>query len=194
MGLKIITPRSTPIPIADLRLHLKLDATGGSHPDDALILAQADAAADLCQHHTGRAVGAQTVELALDAFPATVAIALHLGPVQSITSLKYIDTAAAEQTLAPSAYTLDDYGIPAYLVPAVDTVWPGTLATVNAVKVRYLVGDAVLRPSIRAAMLLLVGHLYEHREAVSSGTWSELPIGLRALLDVERDYSGAGGI
>lgn len=189
MGFKVISPPAPMLAIADLRLHLKLDAVAGVHPDDALVLSLADAAIDFCEHACDRSFGAQTLELALDQFPCTEAIALPRGPVQSITHIKYIDTASVEQTLAPSAYMLDDYSPTTFVVPALDTTWPDTLATVNAVKIRYLSGTAALPPTIRAAALLLVGHWYEHREAVAAGNWGEMPMGVRALLDTQRDYS-----
>lgn len=193
MGVKVISPPGALIPIADLRQHLKLDASGGSHPDDAMVLALAESARAYCEHYSACSIGEQTLELALDEFPDSTAIALPQGPVQSIVSVKYIDTAAVEQTLSTSAYLLDDYRTPAYVVPAVDTVWPYTLSVVNAVKLRYLAGSNTLAPAIRAAMLLLVGHWYEHREAVAAGNFAEAPLGVRALLDTQRDYSGAGG-
>jgi len=41
MSVKVITPPAALFTLADLRLHLKLDATGGVHADDALISAAA---------------------------------------------------------------------------------------------------------------------------------------------------------
>lgn len=193
MGLKVITPPSAQVAIADLRQHLKLDTTAGVHADDALVLALAASAAEFCEHACDRSFGEQTLELALDAFPVQVAIALPRGPVTSIVSLKYLDADGVEQTLDSADYALDDYSTPAFVVPAVDTVWPSTYAAINAVKVRYTAGANTLPPTIKSAILLLVGHWYEHREAVATGSWGEIPIGVQALLDTQRDYSRAGG-
>lgn len=193
MGLKVIDAPAALVAIADLRQHLKLDTVAGVHPDDDLVLALAASAAAYCEHACDRAFGTQTLELALDQFPVEVAIALPRGPVVSITSVKYIDSAGDEQTVGSAAYALDDYSTPAYLVPTVDTDWPDTLATVNAVKIRYVTGLDVVPPTIKSAMLLLVGHWYEHREAVAPGTWGAIPLGVQGLLDTQRDYSRAGG-
>ena len=56
MGYKVITAASSPvIPLADLRLHLRLDLLGGStHPDDALIEGYLGAAKVYCEHYTQR--------------------------------------------------------------------------------------------------------------------------------------------
>ena len=37
-------------------------------------------------------------------------------------------------------------------------------------------------PAVRAAALLLIGHLMENRSAVVSGGWNELPLGVKSLL------------
>ena len=102
-----------------------------------------EAAFAYCEHYTGRSLGSQTLELALDEFPAGD-IQLPQGPVTSITSVKYYDTAEVLQTMDSADYSLDDYSDPQWLSPAYDTEWPDTLATVNAVKVRYVAGAATL--------------------------------------------------
>jgi uncharacterized phiE125 gp8 family phage protein len=193
MNPRIIEPPAALVAIADLRAHLKLEAVAGEHPDDALVLALAASAAAYCEHQCDRSFGVQTLELALDLFPGQVAIALPRGPVASVISIKYIDGAAVVQTIDPGAYTLDEYSSPPFVVPSVDTVWPDTLATINAVKLRYVAGADVLPPVIKSAILLLTAHWYENREAVATGSWGEIPIGVTGLLDTQRDYSRAGG-
>lgn len=188
MGTKVITQPTLAnvIALADLRLHLKLEGTA----DDTQASAALAAGHGYAEHYTGLSIGAQVRELALDAFPSAGGIRLPGGPVTAINSVKYIDTTGTEITLATSAYTLDDYQAPAWLLPAVDTVWPDTLATANAVKVRYACGLDAAGGSVRYALLLAAGHYFENREAVAAGNLAEVPLGLRALLDTVRDYSG----
>lgn len=194
MGLKVITPPTALFTIATLRKWCKLSPDDSAHPDDALITdIILPAAAAYAEQVNDRAYGSQTLELALDEFPSQVAIALPRGPVTGITSVKYIDTLGAEITLDSSAYSLDDYSDPAWLTPAVNTDWPDTLATVNAVKIRYVAGAAAVPATVAQAIAWLVGNGYENRQSASPGSWTELPIGVRAMLDTDRSYARAGG-
>lgn len=189
MGTKTITaPTLTSvISLAELCNHLKIEV-GSDDSQASIALA---AAHGYAEHYTGIAIGAQVRELALDAFPSAGGIRLPGGVVTSITSVIYTDTTGSPVTLDVGAYSLDDYQTPAWLLPTVDTVWPATLACANAVKVRYACGVDAVPATVRAALLLGAGHFYENREAVAAGSLAEVPLGLKALLDTVRDYSGA---
>lgn len=177
MGFKVITPPSAVLTLAELRLHLRADE---DVLEDTLLAAQLESARGYCEHYTGRAIGSQTVELAIDAFPLG-AIELPMSPVTAIASVKFIDTSYVEQPVNSVFYTLDDYGHSHWLLPAAGIAWPVTAPIANAVKVRYVSGS--LPATVRAALLLLVGHLYENRENTVMKEMREVPIGVHALLD-----------
>lgn len=193
MGIKVITPPTAEqISLAEARLHLRLDDDGESpaaHPDDTLLAWMIPSARQYCEGWTERALATQTLELALDEFPAAE-IQIPRSPIQGIVSVKYMDGDGVEQTLAASAYTLDDYQEPGWVLPAVDTTWPATQAVVNAVKIRYLAGYSLpnvvqthpLPSAIKAAMLLVLGALYENREQSAAVQQHELPLGVFSLL------------
>ena len=180
MGYKVITPAAPVVTLEEVRLHLRLDAIGGTHPDDPLQSALILSAMQYCEHGTGRAIGTQTVEIALDAFPEG-AISLPKGPLQSVTSLTYTDASGAAQTLSSALYAVDDYGLQPWVLAKVNTGWPAANASANSVRVRYVAGSK--EPALIAAVLLMVGHLYENREASSSVQTYELPVGVKALLN-----------
>lgn len=183
MAIKVVTPVAVePITLAELRAHLRLDTVGGVHPDDTMIQAQLIAAREFAEHYTGRMLAPVTLELALDAFPAG-AIELTGSPVASITSIKYIDLAGTEQTLDPAAFSLNDYGIAAKVEMAYTTPWPATRDIANAVKVRYVAGYVAAPGIAKAAMLLLVGHLYENRQEATSLKVEQIPLGVKSLLN-----------
>lgn len=191
MALKLITPPTAePVSLQEAKLHLRLIADPADtsvHPDDDLIRSLIVAARQGAEHLTGRALMPQTWELALDSFEDE--IRPPNPPLVSVTSVKYTDTAGAEQTLDPSAYKVDDYSEPARLVPAYGTTWPAMRSEPNAVRVRYTAGyqDAAAVPAqVRSWILLRVGTLYEHREDVAAGiTVGETPF-VGGLLDPYR--------
>lgn len=178
MSYKIITPAAAVIDLPTLKAHLRVDHSA----DDSLISAYILAAMSYAQHYTGVAIGEQEIELALDEFPDG-AIALPLAPVTSIVSLTYVDLLAATQTLAGSAYSLDDFGISHWCMSAAGTEWPDTYEAANAVRVRFMAGRATLDPAVKAALMLLVGHLYENRQEATEKKLSSVPLGVNALLD-----------
>jgi uncharacterized phiE125 gp8 family phage protein len=56
----------------------------------------------------------------------------------------------------------------------------------GAVRIDYVAGYATagaIPADLRAAVKLLVGHLYENREASAPGTLNVIPLGARRILD-----------
>lgn len=103
-----------PITLAQARLHCRVDTfEEGSPPetvseDDAWLTdIGIPAAREYCEGELGRALAPRTMELVTDTFPGYAAATppgtgfnLPFGPVQSITSVKYLD-----QAVADAAYT-----------------------------------------------------------------------------------------
>jgi uncharacterized phiE125 gp8 family phage protein len=192
MGYKVITPAVLVdiMPLAKLQVQCKVDVSGGgtSAQDDRIWDAFA-AAIGYAEHYTQRSVGVQTLELALDSFPSDPpGIELELG-AGSITSIKYVDVALVEQTIASNQYALDDYSFKHWAIPV--DAWPTPAAVANAVKVRY-VTPAAVPATVKQALLLLTAHFFENQQAVLVGnsiTAVEVPLGADALLNTVRHYS-----
>lgn len=184
-----------PITLAEARLHLRVDTYGSpeEHPDDNLILAQLSAAREWCEKYLGLAIANQTIEVALDAFDNP--INLPFGPVVSVSYLRYLDADGVEQTISTPDYIFDDFS--GRLTPA--DSWPTPKVVTNAVKVRYQVGYSLpgesptnrqLPFAIRAAILLILGDLYEHRENSSTDKLEQVPMAAQTLLDMYRERRG----
>lgn len=187
MAIKIITPAAAVLTLEQLRRHCRIDPPDLANDADDDLTAALAAAQAHAQHYTGLSIGSQTLELALDEFPEG-GIQLLQGPVTSITSVTYVDTAGATQTLSGSAYSLEDYSTPQWLLPAVDTEWPDTYATANAVKVRYVAGAATIDCAVAQALRLLVGLYFDNRNAADKNTMTDLPFGVAALLNTVKVY------
>ena len=181
MGYRLITaPAADPVTLAEAKAHLRVDHSDEDATINGLIKA-ATSYLDGRSGILGRCLVTQTWEETFDAFP-TNAIELPLGPVASVTSVKYLDQAGAEQTLSAGVYTVDTASLVARIVS--DDAWPATKATANAVTVRYVAGtaSASIPGAIRHAILLLVGHWYENRQPAAEGSAAELPFAVSALL------------
>jgi uncharacterized phiE125 gp8 family phage protein len=111
-------------------------------------------------------------------------------PLVSVSSITYKDTAGNVNTLDPSLYIVSE-GTPGRIAPAYGVVYPFTLPQIGAVTITYTAGYGFLEDgttpnvpgNIQAAILLIVGHLYRNREAVTEGGMSVLPMGVKELLD-----------
>lgn len=182
MSLKIITaPAAEPVSVAEVKAQARVD-----HSDeDALVAIYIAAARAECEHITERALITQTWELALDAFPSR-GIRLARPPFGAIVSVKYDDEAGAEQTLPGSAYTVDSYQEPAWLLPAYGTTWPGTIDAANAVRIRFTAGYGAAGTDVPAVarhwILIQAANAFAHREALVDGRL-QVPAHVVHLLD-----------
>lgn len=148
--------------------------------DDALVDLYVAAATDFIEgpHGIGIALRPQTWRLSLDCFPAE--IRLPLGPVTDVESVEFTDETGAPQTV--TGFRLDKDAQPARLLPAVGATWPSVSAP-GVVKVEFTCGYTETPFILKAAVLLLAGHMYEHREAVADGGLKEIPFGVDAILE-----------
>ncbi len=169
MALKLITDAAVePVTLAEAKIQCRVD--DDIETDDALIESLITAARKMAEQECSRALILQTWERSIDAFPA-VEIELGKHQVLGITSVKYIDTAGAEQTMDSADYSLDSDTDGGYLLPAIDTEWPDTLDTANAVRVRFTAGygvDAAAVPEcIKAWIRIMVGHLHPNGDKLT---------------------------
>ena len=92
---------------------------------------------------------------------------LPYGPVQSITSIKYIDGAGDTQTLANTVYRLDSKSIAPWVGLEYNQSWPTARDVSNTITIEYIAGygaaTAVPMP-IKLAIIALAADLYEHPE------------------------------
>lgn len=191
MSLALVTaPTLNVVTMEEIYDHLRVDVTGspGEPTDASYITTLRDAAQAYLDGYggiMGRALLTQTWDLKLDYFPAI--IWLPLPPLQSVTSITYLDTDGNSQTLATSVYQVVNNGnSPSYIREAYSQFWPVTYDQAQAVTVRFVAGwtSADLVPKgIHHAIKLLVSQWYDRRESVVVGkTVDALPFAAEALL------------
>lgn len=192
MGLRLITPPTAePVSLVEAKRHLRVE-----HSDDddyiAMLVTAARQTIDGRDGWLGRALMPQTWEYVFDAFPAGE-IRLPFTPIQSIAGIFYDDTDGLEQTVDPAGYYLDNASYIPWVMSSAG--WPtSTLSAVNAVRVRFVAGyenAAAVPAPIRHAILLMVGHWYMNREAVTVSTADPkvLPMAVDALLTPYRVWA-----
>jgi len=191
MALTVTTaPEAEPISVAEAKAHMRVDAATENDLITALIVA-ARQSVELWMH---RSLITQTLKLTLDGWPAV--IHLPRGPVQSISSIKYYDSAGDQQTLSSDEYQSDLLNNIPRVTTEPTSSWPSTESgRMNSVEINYVAGygdeSADVPGPIKQAMLLLISEWFEQREAIIVGTTvSQLPFAVEMLL-TQYDISGS---
>jgi uncharacterized phiE125 gp8 family phage protein len=180
MGLQLLTaPTAQPVSLAMAKAHLRIGPDETDQDDSISLLI--DAATTRAGKVTQRALNVQSWRLILDCFPKG-AISIPLPPLISVESIKYTDVSGVEQTLSEGDYLVNPYGLIGRVTTSAGKRWPITLAQEMAVRIEFTAGYTSVPADIGAAILLLIGHLDQNREAVTTGLPTVLPMGVEALL------------
>lgn len=183
-GVRILTPpEADPVSVADVKARLRIDASD----EDALLaqLVRGSVARIDGPQGIGVAMMRQTWRKAMDDFPKM--IRLPGAPFVDVVELRYLDVAGVWQVLDPALYRVDGESEPARVEPVSGGSWPATAAIdTGTVQVDYRVGAATageVPGDLIDALCLMVGHRYEHREAVMvEMSASPLPLGVADIL------------
>ena len=187
MSLKqTVPPTSLPISLQAARDHVKVV----DNEDDADLSRYIDGARAYAETRLGRQLITATWRLKCDMFPADDFIELPNPPLQSVTSLKYIDMAGDQQTFSSGSYSVDTDSEPGRIILNYDASWPLIRSQKQAIEITYVAGygddDSDMPAGIRNAMLLLVGHWFWQREAVVVGpSPSVIPLAVDSLIMTE---------
>jgi len=186
----VIQPSAELLTLEECREHLniqpyEIDSDGvGSHPDDLMIMAMQSAAREHCENFLGRSLAIKTYEIAMDEFPVGD-IELPMPPLVVVESVTAGED--SDGLVDSNLYAVDGYSEPAKVVPV--TTWPTVVASTNNVRIRYTAGygedsdgNLPLPYVIRAALLLMLTHLYEQRSDSSDKPVISIPNGVEALL------------
>lgn len=163
-----VAATSAPVSIDEAKLRLRIDAADDA--DDVTLMIAG--ATGYVEKYCNTRLMTQTVAMKCDRF-ADLSY-LPEAPVQSVSSVTYVDTDGNQQTLDSTVYEPRADGLDAAIVLKYGQQWPvpqvGSRISVTAV-----VGYVSVPDAIRNAILLLVGDAYANREP------ADLPAGARPV-------------
>ncbi len=184
-----VAPTTEPLCLADAKAHMRVEIDD----DDEMIVGLIKTARAYIENATWRQLISATWKWYLPGFPRVFFVPKP--PLQSAgTSITYVDSAGATQTLAASVYDVNAKSSPGRIVEAYAQGWPSTRDDENAVIVTFVAGygnsaSDVPDPLVKA-MKLMVSQLYENREPVTlNATPSIVPYAMGSMLE---PYSMAG--
>ena len=156
--------------------------------DDALIETLIAVAQDLVEAYTGAFLQVSTGHFHFDSFREFMF--LHVGPGVSINTaidgVTYINDDEVRTTVAAADYQFDGNGYPARL--RMMDIPDDIDDAINAVRIDVTAGytDDNRPDALIAAMLLIIGHLYENRQDVGQFKTFETPLASRYLMEPYR--------
>jgi len=181
MGLALVTgPTTEPVSIGEAKDHCRITTA----EEDGLLAGYILAARKYGEGYTRRAFMTQTWDYTIPCrFESQ--IDLPLPPLQSVTSVSYVDSNGSPQVLAANQYVVYTDGTAGYIKPAYNVTWPDVRHQDAAITVRFVAGwiEGQFPDDLRQALLLLTGHFYENREIVAIGTAvTDIPMSAETLL------------
>ena len=185
--VRVTAPAVSPISLAEAKAQMRVEG----NDDDTIIQRLIDAAVAFVdvQGVLGRAMITQTWGEWLAPNPSTVL--LSLGPVQSVSAIKYYDIDGVLQTATLADFNV--FGTPnrITITPKTSKAWPITQTRDDAIKIEYVVGygstSASVPQTVRHALLMLVAHWYENRETTQEKQMQDLPYGFMEMMNIERN-------
>lgn len=191
-ALELVTaPTEEPCTLGELRSSLRLTQT---QDDTEIASIWVPAARALIEKSLGVRLVTQTWRVYFDHFPAAWGLGLAtaidrvfdssnvlgmpviwselpIGPVQSVTSIKYLDLNGVEQTLSPSVYSTDTKRPMARICLNTGQVFPATqMGVPNTVRVQFVCGYGArqaLPQNLRAAVMLQAKAMYEGEDELT---------------------------
>lgn len=187
MGVRRISgPSAEPVTVTEAKHHLNYDFDD----KDALIGSYIVAARTHIEDSCHIVVAEALFEYSDAGFPDE-GIALPRYPLLEVESVKYDDGDGVEQTVPEADYYIDGVATFGTLYPV--STWPTARERSNAMRVRFTAGYSMASGDeddapawIGQAILLLVGHWFANREAVSTGEMKEVPLAVEALIGPHR--------
>jgi uncharacterized phiE125 gp8 family phage protein len=166
MGLSLVSgPTTEPVTLGETKAHLRIDGAD----DDALIAGYILAARRYAEGYTRRAFVTQTWDYTIDRqWPYVQSdcylvrrITLPLPPLQSVSSITYVDNDGNTQTLAADQYVVKTDDTSGVIEPAYNVTWPDVRWQLSAVTVRFVAGWTQIPDEIRTAIMLHVEILFD---------------------------------
>ena len=162
----ITAPTVEPVSVTELKAHLRLDFDD----EDTLLEPYLQVAREYVEGRTRRTLHQTTLEYFLDRFPCGPLYLPQASPLISVTGAWYKNSGGTETEW--TGFVTDTSNEVGSIRPAYGSTYPSyTPYPVNSVRIRYIAGIANASPqtypreTIRHAIKLLAGGLYEHRES-----------------------------
>jgi uncharacterized phiE125 gp8 family phage protein len=187
---QLTSPAGLAVNLADVKSHLRVTTSD----EDGLLELYINAATQIVESKTRRALISRTFRLELETFQDDIEI--PIAPLVSVQSVRYYDSNGTLTTWDSANYLVDATRLLGIVRTASGVSHPSTqLRSPNAVQVNFTAGhgatfDAVPE-GLRFIVILLAGHYFLNRAPmiVGGGSAMEIPHTLSYAIDSYRIWS-----
>ena len=154
--------------------------------EQTLVTTLITVAREIVEGQTWRPVTEQVYRMYFDKSELdTMVTLINKAPLISIDSVKYYDVNDVEQTLAATEYEYDLYANPArFRLKSV----PSCYDKMNTLYIEFTCGYTTIPEDLKQAFRMIIGHLYENRQDVVTGTQvNEIPMASKYILERYRN-------
>lgn len=185
-GLTLVTAATAePLTLDEAKKQVEIERA--DHYHDAYLTSLIKAARNRAEIETSRQIMTATWDLTLDKFPDGYKhIKVPLPPLQSVTSVTYLDDDGDTQTFSSAAYKVITGREPGRIALRSGYAWYSTRNEEEVVTVRFVAGytsAANVPDLLKIAMRMMIGHWFENREEVVVGNYATvIPKGAEDIL------------
>ena len=178
MSLSLTTaPTEEPVSLQEMKEFIGLD----NSDLDPTLMTLLIAARGYAETYTKRQFCTATYTLKINKFPPK--IYLPRPPLSSVTSITYLDTDGASQTLSSSVYQIINDGEGSSIVEAYNQFWPSYRFQPDTITIIYITGygaASTVPREIKQAIMMLVKYWFDYCGGESTGN---MPMAVTCLLD-----------
>lgn len=175
MGItRTVGPAVRALSLSEAKNHIRYDDSD----EDSELLGMMAGVERAVEEYLRRALITQTWQMKLDDFPVWKrtrldSIIVPRPPLQSVSSIVYLDENGDSQTLSSSVYLVDLVSQPGAIHTAYNQSWPATYDQPNAITATFVAGygdsPSDIPKDIIHAMKIILGDWYENREGQGGG-------------------------
>ena len=182
---RLLDAKSEVVSLTEVKNQLRIDVSAVADHDAFRLFIPA--IRHKTENHLQKTLITSTWKYRLNCFPDE--IQLPMAPIQSITSIDYIDDDGN-----PQVFTDFQFNKEGRLLPAYDFTWPSTREQLDAVTITYIAGydnAGEVPEDVKLAMLLWIGECDIAREDVVVGAGvvvTKIPDGAANLLMPHRKF------
>jgi uncharacterized phiE125 gp8 family phage protein len=186
-------PAVEPVTLSEAKAHLRVDTSD----DDTYIGTLITAAREWVEQYLDRTLIHTQWVLRFDKFPPSGIEPVELPRPPMVTSgtatavaVTFTSEAGTTSTYSTAEYRVDRNATPGAILPIYGSTWTPHRQDDNAISVTWWAGygasGSSVPAAIRHAMLMLIGTWYERRASADNAGGSEVPFGVKSLLDSQR--------
>ena len=182
--VRVTAPTVDPVSLADAKVQCRVDTDA----DDAYIAGLVRMATNTVEDLLEVSLVSQEWQASYDLFPVWAIILPRMPMRAGAITVTYRLGDGTTRTLTSTSndFQVDFNVMPGRIYPNWATSWPATRGDENSVVVRYPTGygadGSSVPPQARHLILMLVAHLYDSRQPVTSGNATTVPYTFDTLL------------